>query len=144
MSNFVNLLDIIYPVGSVYITATEISPADAIGGTWVEIKDKVLLDRTDENCLVEKGSMTHKHVLGANGGAMFDMMVENTWANFLYRYTDRISFNNPIVKHALLVSRSSQATPSTETFHPLQLIGYTDNVETYPAYLCVRIYRRTA
>lgn len=144
MSNFVNLLDIIYPVGSVYITATEISPADAIGGTWVEIKDKVLLDRTDENCLVEKGSMTHKHVLGGNGGAMFDMMVENTWANFLYRYTDRISFNNPTVKHALLVSESSQATPSTKTFHPLQLIGYTDNVETYPAYLCVRIYRRTA
>lgn len=114
------------------------------GGTWVEIKDKVLLDRTDENCLVEKGSMTHKHVLGGNGGAMFDMIVENTWANFLYRYTDRISFNNPTLKHALLVSGSSQATPSTTTFHPLQLIGYTDNVETYPAYLCVRIYRRTA
>lgn len=144
MSNFVNLLDIIYPVGSIYITATEISPADAIGGIWVEIKDKVLLDRTDENCLVEKGSMTHKHVLGGNGGAMFDMIVENTWANFLYKYTDRISFNNPTVKHALLVSGSNQATPSATTFHPLQLIGYTDKVETYPAYLCVRIYRRTA
>lgn len=144
MSNFVNLLDIIYPVGSIYITATENSPADSIGGTWVEIKDKVLLDRTDENCLVEKGSMTHKHVLGGNGGAMFDMIVENTWVNFLYRYTDRISFNNPTLKHALLVSGSSTATPSTTTFHPLQLIGYTDNVETYPAYLCVRIYRRTA
>lgn len=144
MSNFVNLLDIIYPVGSIYITATEVSPVDSIGGTWVEIKDKVLLDRTDENCLVEKGSMTHKHVLGGNGGAMFDMIVENTWANFLYRYTDRISFNNPTLKHALLVNESSPATPSTTTFHPLQLIGYTDNVETYPAYLCVRIYRRTA
>lgn len=144
MSNFVNLLDIIYPVGSIYITATEISPADSIGGTWVEIKDKVLLDRTDENCLVEKGSMTHKHVLGGNGGAMFDMVIENTWANFLYRYTDRITFNNPTTKPALLVSGTSQATPSMTTFHPLQLIGYTDNVEIYPAYLCVRIYRRTA
>lgn len=30
MSNFVNLLDIIYPVGSVYITATENSPVDSI------------------------------------------------------------------------------------------------------------------
>ena len=88
MSNFVNLLDIIYPVGSVYITATEVSPASSIGGTWVEIKDKVLLDRTNENCLVEKGSMTHKHVLGCNGGAMWDMIVERPWINIMYCYTE--------------------------------------------------------
>lgn len=144
MSNFVNLLDIIYPIGSVYITATENSPVDSIGGTWVEIKDKILLDRTDENCLVEKGSMTHKHVLGANGGAMFDTIMENSWANIIYQYTDRISFSNPYVKHALHVTEIHTATPSKTEFYPVQLIGYTDDVEAYPAYLCVRIYRRTA
>lgn len=144
MSNFVNLLDIIYPVGSVYITATEVSPASSIGGTWVEIKDKILLDRTDENCLVEKGSMTHKHVLGANGGAMLDIWIEKPWANFLYTYTDRLSFDNPSTRHALQVNGTSTATPATTTFRPIQLMGYTDDVEAYPAYLCVRIYRRTA
>lgn len=144
MSNFVNLLDIIYPVGSVYITATEVSPASSIGGTWVEIKDKVLLDRTDENCLVEKGSMTHKHRLGSHGGAMIDIWMEGTWANFMYTYTDRLSFNNPSVKHALHVSQIQVATPAVTNFKPVQLIGYTDDLEAYPAYLCVRIYRRTA
>lgn len=39
MSNFVNLLDIIYPVGSIYITTSSISPATSIGGTWTQIKD---------------------------------------------------------------------------------------------------------
>lgn len=39
MSNFVNLLDIIYPVNSIYITASTISPATSIGGTWTQIKD---------------------------------------------------------------------------------------------------------
>lgn len=144
MSNFVNLLDIIYPVGSVYITATENSPVDSIGGTWVEIKDKVLLDRTGEDCLAEKGSMTHKHVLGANGGAMFDTIMENPWANIIYQYTDRISFYNPSVKHALHVTEIHTATPKRTEFKPVQLIGYTDDVKVYPAYLCVRIYRRTA
>lgn len=144
MSNFVNLLDIIYPVGSVYITATEINPASSIGGTWVEIKDKILLDRTDENCLVEKGSMTHKHVLSANGGAMLDTWMENSWANFVYTFSERLSFDNPSVKHALLVNDIHAATPSAANFKPVQLIGYTDDVEAYPAYLCVRIYRRTA
>lgn len=37
MSNFVNLLDIIYPVNSIYITTSTISPATSIGGTWTQI-----------------------------------------------------------------------------------------------------------
>ena len=37
MSNFVNLLDIIYPVHSMYITTSTVSPATSIGGTWTQI-----------------------------------------------------------------------------------------------------------
>lgn len=43
MSNFVNLLDIIYPVSSIYITASGVSPATSIGGTWTQIKDGACL-----------------------------------------------------------------------------------------------------
>lgn len=42
MSNFVNLLDIIYPVGSIYMSTNNISPASSIGGTWTQIQDAVL------------------------------------------------------------------------------------------------------
>lgn len=42
MSNFVNLLDIIYPVGSVYISFHSTSPAFSIGGIWSQITGKVL------------------------------------------------------------------------------------------------------
>lgn len=42
MSNFVNLLDIIYPVGSMYFSVSNVSPADSVGGTWEQIKDTVL------------------------------------------------------------------------------------------------------
>lgn len=38
MSNFVNLMDIIYPVGSLYLTTNSVSPVDSIGGTWVKLK----------------------------------------------------------------------------------------------------------
>lgn len=37
MSNFVNLLDIIYPIYSMYITTSSTSPASSIGGTWTQI-----------------------------------------------------------------------------------------------------------
>lgn len=36
MSNFVNLLDIIYPIGSIYIATDNVNPADIVGGIWVE------------------------------------------------------------------------------------------------------------
>lgn len=42
MSNFVNLLDIIYPVGSMYFSAASVSPASVIGGTWVQIQGAAL------------------------------------------------------------------------------------------------------
>lgn len=37
MSNFVNLLDIVYPVGSIYQSMNAKSPVDFIGGTWTKI-----------------------------------------------------------------------------------------------------------
>lgn len=48
MSNFVNLLDIIYPVNSMYITTSTISPATSIGGTWTQIKDGACLAAYDD------------------------------------------------------------------------------------------------
>lgn len=49
MANFVNLMDVIYPVGSIYITTNAISPADSIGGTWEQI----------ENCLLAASGDTY-------------------------------------------------------------------------------------
>lgn len=42
MANFVNLLDIIYPVGSVYISTNTASPSNSIGGTWTAINNAIL------------------------------------------------------------------------------------------------------
>lgn len=36
---YVNILDIIYPVGSIYITNIEITPASLFGGSWEEISE---------------------------------------------------------------------------------------------------------
>lgn len=64
MSNFVNLLDIIYPVGSIYTTTTENSPADSIGGTWVKIEGRFLRAAdSGENSTETGGSKKHHHVV---------------------------------------------------------------------------------
>lgn len=37
MANFVNLMDVIYPVGSIYLSTVATSPAASIGGTWTKL-----------------------------------------------------------------------------------------------------------
>lgn len=39
MSTFINLLEVVYPVGSYYITTSSISPAASFGGTWNCVND---------------------------------------------------------------------------------------------------------
>ena len=58
MANFVNLMDVIYPVGSIYITTNATSPADSIGGTWEKI----------ENCLLAASGDTY-NVAGRFSGS---------------------------------------------------------------------------
>lgn len=41
--SYINLLEILYPVGSVYLSLVDVSPSSFIGGTWVRITDGAAL-----------------------------------------------------------------------------------------------------
>lgn len=43
MSNFVNLMDIVYPVGSVFFSNSSTSPASTIGGTWTKLDNDTFI-----------------------------------------------------------------------------------------------------
>lgn len=43
MANWINLLDVIYPIGSLYFSTKSASPSSSIGGAWNQIKDKTLV-----------------------------------------------------------------------------------------------------
>lgn len=60
MSTFVNLLEIVYPIGSIYCSKNDISPATLFGGTWSQIKGAVL-SATGGNGFADAGS---------NGGSL--------------------------------------------------------------------------
>ena len=42
MATWVNLMDVVYPVGSIYLSVSSTSPSSTIGGTWTQIKGAVL------------------------------------------------------------------------------------------------------
>lgn len=44
-----NIFDLIYPVGSIYVSVNDVDPAELFGvGTWVQIKDRFLVSAGDE------------------------------------------------------------------------------------------------
>lgn len=62
MSNFVNFMDIVYPVVSVYISFHSTVSASNIGGTWAQITNKVLRASTNTQYRLER----HTHTLSIN------------------------------------------------------------------------------
>lgn len=58
---FVNLLQAVYPVGSIYQSVTSTSPASVIGGTWSAIKDRFLVGAgSSYAATTQGGEATHK------------------------------------------------------------------------------------
>lgn len=63
---WISLLDIVYPVGSIYISVIDKSPADIVGGTWVG-----LYNSTQLRNYVPGGTVEGQAPLGDYGGSNF-------------------------------------------------------------------------
>lgn len=133
---FTNLLTAVYPVGSVYLSISSISPASIIGGTWEQIKDKYLRCVSTTIGSVG-GNDTHSHPLSNNGGALIDTLGANASAGNSYLNIGSSSTNrafSPTYKHVYQVS-NYRSNGSTETdWHAVALEGNTDSTSYLPLY----------
>lgn len=50
-----DLLDLVYPIGSIYLSVGSTSPSTLFGGTWTQIKDTFLLGAGDDYTLGDTG-----------------------------------------------------------------------------------------
>ena len=126
------VLDMVYPIGSLYISYTNTSPASLFGGTWEQIKDTFLLACGDTYAGGSTGgSTTHNHGLAA-GYAMANASGGNLW--FQEKQTGSWWANG---------LRYVNAGNSTSTQGwGWQLGGATDNTNTMPPYLAVYVWKR--
>lgn len=151
MSNFVNLLDIVYPVGSVYITFSNVSPVDSVGGSWEKINDKFLYATSTPN--QTGGSLKHSHKYGLvytlwwySIGSLSD---NETWilplqhwdqnGNRTSHTATRVSQNNTFVNGGLAGNVVSKGTNGV-----YENIAQSEYVSTLPPYITCNMYRRTA
>ena len=60
-----NLVDTIYPIGSIYMSVNNVSPSILFDGTWEQIKDTFLLSAGDDYAAGQTGGEA-EHILTVN------------------------------------------------------------------------------
>lgn len=169
-----NIVDMIYPVGSIYMSVNNASPATLFGGTWVQIQDKFLLASgpnytngntggSDTHRLNANELPAHTHVIPEHAHAIGELN--------LYRIQieqeSQVSADSPglyvnsqgsyITERGMVPYRAGTIlssgyewvhTNSDQTkYAPATNTGSTGNGQafsTMPPYLVVNVWQRTA
>ena len=128
-----NIWQTIYPVGAIYISMNETSPASLFGGTWERIVDRFLLAGSSTSYPI--GSMggnssnTHSHqqTFGYDGNGIY----------FLLGYNETNStVIQDVTRGNLSVASAVSAARYDNTFN--------ETINTMPPYLSVYMWKRTA
>lgn len=135
------LADIIYPVGSVYISINNTNPQNLFGGTWEQIKDRFLLacGNTYSNgstggeathLLTENEMPSHNHTQETNYGRMTNML--------------EIDGNYGFAQGGAYTDRTVAGTTATTNIYNTSYAGGNQAHNNMPPYLAVFIWKRTA
>lgn len=151
MSNFVNLLDIVYPIGSVYITFSDVSPVDSVGGSWEKIDGKFLYATSTPN--QTGGSLKHSHKYGYACTLWWDFIGsfsnEDGWVLPLQEWDEngshtshtstRVAENQTFLNGAAAGSIVSKGRNGV-----YENIAQSEYVSTLPPYITCYMYKRIA
>lgn len=130
MSNFVNLMDIIYPVGSIYQSMNATSPASSIGGTWTRLNTFLYGSTTAKNT---GGEATHTLSLNEMPAHRHG---DVTWVYYAHLV------NGGVQKGHRLTWVTDNSCSKNETFNKSTGGGKAHN--NLPAYQNCYVWHRTA
>ena len=132
------LINIIYPVGSIYMSVNTTNPANLFGGTWVQIKDKFILasGSTYANG-ASGGTASHNHALSSKGYAKISLHGNGT-----IKY-DELGVTSWAANYQVSSGGSGAGISETTSWGP-SLGGTTENANNLPPYLAVCVWKRTA
>ena len=126
-----NLLNLIYPVGSIYMSVNSTSPATLFGGTWEQIKDCFLLGAGGNyDVLSTGGEATHTLTVDEIPPHRHKMKAESTSGSLDYVLTDLKGY-----------------TKEYQNYRDLPYLDYTGGGAAHnnmPPYLAVYVWKRTA
>ena len=148
-----DLFDLIYPVGSIYMSVNDVDPAHLFGGTWEQIKDKFLLASGDS------------YSNGSTGGSANAVVVSHNHSQNAHRHAaaadkflvspDNVKING--TKRSLPSTGSAGYIVYADSANGITEQQYTANAtatnnangvdgtgKNMPPYLAVNVWQRTA
>ena len=136
-----SLLDIVYPIGSVYISYTSESPANRFGGTWSAITGRFPYFNAGTTA---GGENTHNHIYGVSYGYWNRSVV----ALAQYLYDGKTWENGTIVSlpsDSLKVNSGLRSDLSSNSYNITVTGSYTttSSESNMPAYQTFYAWRRT-
>ena len=137
-----NIVNMIYPVGSIYISASSTSPATLFGGTWAQITGRFLLGTgaPDANTDTYFGSMSGvswSAGLGSKGGQDYHTLTVDEMPS----HTHRGMYSSGSGTSAGI---AGVATNNWYANGYLENTGGGGSHNNMPPYLAVNIWKRTA
>ena len=134
-----DLLNLIYPVGSIYISVNSTNPATLFGGTWTQIKDRFLLA-----C----GS-TYK--AGATGGEATHRLTINELPKNSMKIPHIANYDDCSISGGgwkqigrEQIEKEGVSQSNTNDGWHIMSIGNNEAHNNMPPYLAVNIWQRTA
>ena len=130
-----DLIDTIYPVGSIYMSVSNTSPSILFGGTWEQIEDKFLL------------ASGTSYSNGATGGSANAIVVSHTHTQNQHRHELTGSKTTGISTGNYLRAGYGSATDGQYTNYATPTINSTGEDGTgknMPPYIVVNVWKRTA
>lgn len=128
------LLNAVYPVGSIYISVSETSPNTLFGGTWERLKDRFLLAAGDS------------YAAGAAGGEAAHTLTVDEMPNHNHYLYVR-GFDNSSSKEAIVNASYNYTSAQSNAGQAELIISSTGGSAAHnnmPPYLAVYMWKRTA
>ena len=144
-----NLINLVYPVGSIYMSVNNVSPATFLGGTWVAIQDRFLLSAgSSYSAGSTGGAATVKASVSVNNHTLtIDQMPSHTH-NQLCGYGDIGTSDSDAFRYQFWGgtnrgwhNRFTQNTGGSQPHNHGVTISAHNNM---PPYLTVYMWKRTA
>lgn len=149
-----DLIDTIYPVGSIYMSVSNTSPSILFGGTWEQLKDSFLLASGDVYSNGDTGGsadavvVSHTHTQNAHSHTLenskrYVVASNNAYAESVKRLATRDNTGGYYLRsdYASSITVYTNTANTTATNNETGVSGTGKNM---PPFLVVNVWKRTA
>ena len=149
--NNTKLFDLIYPVGSIYISINSTSPATLFGGTWEQIKGKFLYSTNNNLNDVNKNSV--KSDIESTGGnenitLTTDNLPKHNHTMDIHRSQEEDGFmyglaNSPLYRYRVMIHGDIEEPKRNFSYTQTTYTGGNKAFSILPPYYKVYMWKRT-